>query len=826
MTIQHAHSRALSRPARRLRRPLLAAGAAALALPLVLQGTVAHAESFAPIDAVEALANGTTLPDFQQEFLAAVNSQNIWNHDVHLADTIGPRVAGTAGEEAAAVYVENTLESYGFDTSREFFAATPQTFADVTPSRTQAGYASWQFKPASNAVFTGPDAPVSGDLVDIGNTVSGLDTRTDLVGKFVLADWNGTVGTRTTLLKALASAGASGVVFTKVSGMSSPEALPNPGAVPAEAQDLVVVGAALNQGNRMRALLAEGPLSLSITTQTGTDKSTNVIGVREAANGDPNAPIVYIGAHIDSVVGSHGASDNGSGASIMLELARILSSYSLDTEVRVGAWGAEEQGIKGSKHHAADVMTQDERDRTIGAWNMDMAGTNYEGNPGQPFGFWALTVDGAEKEDNPVLWLANIVSGLAGKGDLKIGQVGRSDHQSFHDVGIPAVVFSWMYWAGGTNIVLEPAYHQTTDTLEFVSEERMALAAQILGGSVFRASLEEVTVKVTDETGTPAEAASVALSCEGDTGWRDSGDTGATGALTTHTPAATCDFVAVGADGSRGAAKAVQVAGDPTVKIQLQSDAEAPVANIDAGAGSATGWHVTAPVTVTVSAIDDADDAPALEFSLDGTAWAPYVAPVELGEDGRHTVHARATDDFGNVSDVVQQRVDLDTVAPVLQASAATKRGTIDLTAQDATSGVAQIEFRIGETAAWQPLVRGADLVAGAATAEVALGAAATTVQLRAVDVAGNTGEVTFVQFAEGAPTKVEPVKPVKPVDPVDPVDPPKPGSASGGAAAHGAKAKTLPTTGGAPLIGVGVAAGTLIIAGGLVLALRRRRLS
>ncbi|WP_017794336.1 hypothetical protein [Leucobacter salsicius] len=159
MTIQHAHSRALARPAGRRCRPLIAVAAAALALPLALQGTVAHAESFAPIDAVEAISNGTTLPGFQQEFLGAVNSQNIWNHDVHFADTIGPRVAGTSGELAAADYVESTLTSYGFDTSREKFAATPQTFADVTPSRTQPGYASWQFKPASNAVFTGADAP-------------------------------------------------------------------------------------------------------------------------------------------------------------------------------------------------------------------------------------------------------------------------------------------------------------------------------------------------------------------------------------------------------------------------------------------------------------------------------------------------------------------------------------------------------------------------------------------------------------------------------------------------------------------------------------------
>lgn len=810
MTIQHAHSRAHSRLTGRLRRPLLAAGAAALALPLVLQGTVAYAESFAPIDAVDAISTGSTLPNFQQEFLGEVSSQNIWDHDVYLADTIGPRVAGSPGEEAAAAYVETTLAQYGFDTSRETFAATAQTFADVIPSRYQEGYASWQFKPANNAVFTGADAPVVGSLVDIGSTLTGLDTRTDLAGNIVLADWNDDVATRATLLQNLAQTGASAIVLTKVAGMRSPEALPLVGDVPAEAAGLVVVGAAVNQGARMRALLQDGPLSLSIATQKGKGESTNVIGVRKAANGDPKAPIVYIGAHIDSVVGSHGASDNGSGTSIMLELARILGSYSLDTEVRVGAWGAEEQGIKGSKHHAANVMTQEERDRTIGAWNMDMAGTSFEGNPGQPFGFWALTVDGAKKEDNPVLWLANIVSQLAGKGDLQIGQVGRSDHQSFHDVGIPAVVFSWMYWAGGTNIVLEPAYHQTTDTLEFVSAERMATAAQILGGSVFRAALEEVTVEVTDEAGKPAAGASVVLQCEGDAGWRGLGETETSGSATTHVPASTCDVVAVGAEGARGSAKAITTSGDPTVKIKLRSDAEAPALSLTAGpAATATGWHRASPVTVTAQATDNADDAPAVEFSLDGTTWAPYSAPIALSGDGRHAVQARVTDDFGNVGEVVRRRVNIDTGAPTLAASAGDRRGQISLTAQDATSGVARVEFRIGETAAWQQLVGADGLSAGEATAKVALGAAEAAVQLRAVDVAGNAGDVAQVKFAAGEPVVVEPVQPVEPV-----------------ANASGASAPVLSNTGGSPLLGAGVAAGMLIVAGGLVLTLRRQRLS
>lgn len=811
-----------------MRRPLAVLGTAALALPLILQGTAAQAVSFAPTDAIEAITGGTTLPDFQDEFLQAVNSENIWDHDVQLSDTIGPRVAGTAGEEAAAAYIEASLNSYGFSTSRESFATPVQTFADVTPSRYQEGYASWQFKPATNAVFTGANAPVAGALLDIGNTTTGLGADANIAGKIVLADWNATAAVRNALLVDLAAAGAIGVVFTKVSGMASPEALPNPAAVPAQAQNMVVVGAALNQGARMRGLLATGPLSLSIATQRGGAESTNVIGVRKAANGDPEAPIVYIGAHMDTVVGSHGASDNGSGSSIMLELARILGSYSLNTEVRVGAWGAEEQGIRGSKHHASSVMTQDERDRTIGAWNMDMAGTGYAGAPGQEFGFWGLTVDGDTVDNNPVLDLADKVSQLAGHGDLKVGQVGRSDHQSFRDVGIPAAVFSWMYWAGGTNIVLEPAYHQTTDTLEFVSEERMGIAAQILGGSVFRAALEEVTVEVTNEQDLPAVGAKVAVRCEGDDGWRNAGETGANGAVVTHAPAATCDVVALAADGARGSVSATQITDDPTIQIQVRTDAVAPV--VTAGVSPvapASQWHTSTPVTVTLAATDNADDAPVLETALNGADWAAVTAPTVLTTDGLHTVAARATDDFGNQSEVLKTSVGIDTVAPALSAAALPdKRGTIEVSSNDATSGVARVEYRIEAIAVpdaaalpggsdegsdeegWQLLADGEELVEGATSVDFTLSEESIIIAVRALDVAGNASNPIEVTIDSG-PATTGTNTPNTPNTPNQSTQKP---------------AASLSQTGGMPLVGVGAIGLVLLLTGGAALTLRRRQ--
>lgn len=412
------------------------------------------------------------------------------------------------------------FEEAGFEVELETFQARTQSYADVVPSRYTDEYASWQFRPADSGRFTGPDAPVVGDLVDVGDGSDLADA--DLTGKIALANWVANAAGRNALLTGLNDVGAAAIVLTRT---DCPERLSRIAALSVELTDAVIVTAATNHGEQMRALLEDGWISLSIATKQSRDTSTNVIGTRPAANSAEDVPIVYIGARIDSVVGSPGASDNGSGASIKLELARIIGQYSLAVEVRLGVWGAEEIGIVGSRHHVI-TLREDEIDRTIGAGKMDMAGISHEGTEAQPFGFWALTVDGAIADENNLLSYANRVSNDIGDGDLNIGRVGRSDHQYFHDAGIDAAVFSWMYWAGGTNIILEPAYHQTIDTLEFVSAERMGYAAQVLGSSAFLAALNEVSVDVLDENGDPAAEVQVAMSCGDGEGWREVGTTG------------------------------------------------------------------------------------------------------------------------------------------------------------------------------------------------------------------------------------------------------------------------------------------------------------
>ncbi|QIK63540.1 M28 family peptidase [Leucobacter viscericola] len=778
-------------------------GAAVIIVPLAFTSTTALAAPYTPPGAAEAIASNTYLPDYVKEYASQANAANAFEHVRHLAVDIGPRVAGTAAEDAGIQYVKSQLESYGFTTEVETFPVSASTYANVTPSRDTGLQVSWQYRPAANALFTGSGAPVVAEVADIGSGAT--ITPAAVNGKFVLVDWNATAATRNAIITDLVAAGAAGIIFTMTTDNSS---LANPGTVPAAAAGIQVLGAASGQGARIRELLATGPLTLSIKTEQSRTTSSNVVGVRPAV-GDTNgtAPIVYIGSHIDSVVGSPGASDNASGVGIMLETARIMSKYSLDTEIRVGAWGAEEKGVVGSKFHAQS-LTPEEIARTYGAWNMDMAGTSFAGTASQPTEFWGLSVD-ENDDDNKVLNQANAVSEHTDRGAMNRGYVGRSDHQSFRDVGIDAAVFSWMYWSKPTSIVLEPTYHKPSDTIDNISQDRLGIASELIGGSAFRASLNTVNVKVTDENGGKAEGVPVAMSCGDDDGWRKVGTTNDEGVASALAPHVDCDVAAVATNGAVGATLGKTIAGETDVEIPLILDKTAPAVSITTNkAAPVSGWY-TGPVDLIVTARDEVDQAPDLEYSLDDTTWSAYAAPVTVAAEGTTAFKAHATDGAGNVGEATHE-VKIDSIAPTLTATASSvTRGTVSVSAKDETSGVDSIEYRLLPKGKWTSFEAAAPAATAGMTAALAsgdvirgtlpIGADATSVAIRATDVAGNTSALASVEFEAGPPKVIPPEGITKPNDP-------------------------LATTGAEQSVGIGALVAALLTAGGISLYATRRR--
>ncbi len=119
--------------------------------------------------------------------------------------------------------------------------------------------------------------------------------------------------------------------------------------------------------------------------------------------------------------------------------------------------------------------------------------------------------------------------------------------------------------------------------------------------------------------------------------------------------------------------------------------------------------------TVTVTATDNqgGSGVATTEYKLDDGAWAPYTQPVLVSVLGQHTVLYRATDQAGNVSTEGSKQFTVvadqtDTTPPTVDAEVSgTQDGegnyvdvaTVTLSATDAESGVASVEYKVDDGA-------------------------------------------------------------------------------------------------------------------------------
>lgn len=171
---------------------------------------------------------------------------------------------------------------------------------------------------------------------------------------------------------------------------------------------------------------------------------------------------IVMGAHMDTVRDAvEGAYDDGSGTSLILELARGLSAFEMRHTFVYCLWGGEEKGLYGS-----NAWVQNTLHTPVHLYvNLDMAGLSWPA----PF---VLTAYVGPDEDENAVENPGILSLLENMTDyeLRYPREGNitpteeafpySDHASFWQAGAPTVFFF------GADGAAYPEYHTRDDTLE------------------------------------------------------------------------------------------------------------------------------------------------------------------------------------------------------------------------------------------------------------------------------------------------------------------------------------------------------------------------
>lgn len=281
-----------------------------------------------------------------------VSGENIIQDVAYLTRSIGVRLAGSPQEREAAEYLQKRLLEYVPQCEIEEF---PTICSDVNVKLRLRVGDSWEELPALRFNLT----PVA-DCLEA--PIVYWDNHTDyqrqdlscLTGKAVLHF--GLIGPEENFRRLMEAKPAFLMVVDTRYTAEAPVAnsfLPawarRYGTVPAVGVSYMVAWELMAKGADMARLEMSG------ATYGGI--SYNVIGTLPGT--DPDGGVVYLGGHMDSVVGSVGADDNAVGCATVVELARVLSQKPHKRTLKFCCFGTEEQLSVGSasylRRHRAEV---------------------------------------------------------------------------------------------------------------------------------------------------------------------------------------------------------------------------------------------------------------------------------------------------------------------------------------------------------------------------------------------------------------------------------------------------------------------------------------
>ncbi|MGD0181701.1 MAG: M28 family peptidase [Terriglobales bacterium] len=269
----------------------------------------------------------------------------------------------------------------------------------------------------------------------------------------------------------------------------------------------VVIMAIENYGRVYRLLRANVPVTieLNVDTKFFGDHEHGFDTIAEIPGTDPKLKdeVVMVGGHLDSWASATGATDNGAGTVVAMEVMRILNTLQVKPRrtIRIGLWTGEEQGLFGSigyvKQHFGFVPLSTAPDQLkLPGWLRKPGGPlvvkpeqqkisayfNVDNGSGKILGIY-LQENLAEE---PIFsqWIEPLKD--LGVSAISVRDTGGTDHESFDAVGIPGFQF-----IQDKLDYMSRTHHSNMDTYERLQPGDLAQAATVEAIFVYNAAMRD-----------------------------------------------------------------------------------------------------------------------------------------------------------------------------------------------------------------------------------------------------------------------------------------------------------------------------------------------
>lgn len=246
--------------------------------------------------------------------------------------------------------------------------------------------------------------------------------------------------------------------------------------------------------NRMVRQLDKGQkvkVELNLEVEfTKADSSINIIA--EIPGTDLKNEIVMVGGHFDSWHGGTGATDNATGSAVAMEALRILKATGLQPRrtIRIGLWGAEEQGLNGSRGYVAKHLGEREGGRTNptgpvktkAGYETFSAYFNNDNGTGKVRGVYMQGNEAARTIFRE--WLKPFAD--LGATTLTLDNTGGTDHLGFDAIGLP-----------GFQFIQDPVeydtrtHHSNMDVYDRVQEADVKQGAILMAAFAYNAAMRD-----------------------------------------------------------------------------------------------------------------------------------------------------------------------------------------------------------------------------------------------------------------------------------------------------------------------------------------------